>query len=65
MSHDFNTLPSLFQIANYGIGGHYGTHQDPMFVYKEPEYLAKLGDQEEYVTGDRMATFMLYLSDVR
>ena len=41
-------------------------HQDPMFVYKEPSYMAKLGKGEEkdYITGDRMATFMLYLSDV-
>ncbi|XP_059092577.1 prolyl 4-hydroxylase subunit alpha-2-like [Tigriopus californicus] len=53
----------MFQVANYGIGGHYGFHQDPMFVYKEPDYLAKLG-QDDYVTGDRMATLMLYLSDV-
>ena len=56
----------LLQIANYGIGGHYDTHQDSMFVYKEPDYMAKLGKAEEddYITGDRMATFMLYLSEV-
>ena len=37
-----------------------------MFVYKEPDYMAKLGKAEEdnYITGDRMATFMLYLSEV-
>ncbi len=35
-----------------------------MYLYKEPDYLAKLGEKQEYVTGDRMATFMLYLSDV-
>ena len=27
------------QVANYGIGGHYQSHQDPMFVYKEPDFL--------------------------
>ena len=37
-----------------------------MFVYKEPDYMAKLGKAEEdnYITGDRMATFMLYLAEV-
>lgn len=37
-----------------------------MFVYKEPDYMAKLGkaEEEDYITGDRMATFMLYLSEV-
>jgi hypothetical protein len=35
-----------------------------MFVYKEPDYMARLGKTEDYITGDRMATFMLYLSNV-
>ncbi len=35
-----------------------------MFVYKEPDFMAKLGKDKDYITGDRMATFMLYLSDV-
>lgn len=55
------------QIANYGIGGHYQSHQDPMFVYKEPGFLVysvEHKDSPPYVTGDRLATFMLYLSDV-
>ena len=56
------------QIANYGIGGHYGCHQDPMFVYKEPwDQLPKSLNKDNadiYITGDRMSTFMLYLSDV-
>ena len=29
------------QVANYGVGGHYQSHQDPMFVYKEPEFLVR------------------------
>ncbi len=57
------------QIANYGVGGHYNVHQDPMFVYKEPDFMAysveTIKGQTPYITGDRLATFMLYLSDVR
>ena len=56
------------QIANYGIGGHYQSHQDPMFVYKDPEFLVYSVENKNgrppYVTGDRLATFMLYLSEV-
>lgn len=55
------------QVANYGIGGHYTSHQDPMFVYKEPDFLVHSVENKNhppYVTGDRLATFMLYLSDV-
>ncbi|XP_037071261.1 prolyl 4-hydroxylase subunit alpha-1-like [Pollicipes pollicipes] len=52
----------MFQIVNYGIGGHYNYHDD--FLYKDatrhqfehtPDYLN---------SGDRIATFMFYLSDV-
>lgn len=60
-----------FQVANYGIGGHYSAHQDPMYVYKEPTDDPVLNIEEDphvkrqsYITGDRMATFMLYLSEV-
>ena len=57
------------QVANYGIGGHYESHQDPMFVYKDPEFMVySVEHQKEgklpYITGDRLATFMLYLSEV-
>lgn len=54
-------------MASYGIGGHYDLHQDPMYLYREPDYLARLGnaaDGHDYITGDRMVTFMLYLSNV-
>ena len=57
----------MLQIANYGIGGHYDTHQDPMFVYKEPDHVAQSIEtttEPSYPTGDRMTTFMLYLSEV-
>jgi len=54
------------QIANYGIGGHYESHQDPMFVYKEPDFTVYSVQEKKnpYPTGDRLATFMLYLSEV-
>ena len=59
---------NCLQIANYGIGGHYQSHQDPMFVYKDPEFLVYSVENKNgrppYVTGDRLATFMLYLSEV-
>ena len=38
-----------------------------MFLYKEPDYLAKSIETDSgpvYLTGDRMTTFMIYLSDV-
>ena len=60
------------QVANYGIGGHYTCHQDPAFVYAEPTDPPVLNtdrdptaEGEPYVTGDRMSTFMIYLSEVR
>ena len=53
------------QVAEYGIGGHYNVHQDPMFVYKEPTFLAESVEAvTPYLTGDRMSTLMYYLSDV-
>ena len=54
------------QIANYGIGGHYESHQDPMFVYKDPDFVIYSVQEKKnpYPTGDRLATFMLYLSEV-
>ena len=59
------------KVANYGIGGHYSAHQDPMFVYKEPTDEPVRNIEEDphvkrasYITGDRMSTFMIYLSEV-
>ncbi|XP_077307484.1 prolyl 4-hydroxylase subunit alpha-3 isoform X2 [Lithobates pipiens] len=45
-----------FQIVNYGIGGHYEPHFDHATSLKSPLYRTK--------TGNRMATFMIYLSPV-
>ena len=45
----------LLQVANYGIGGQYGLHTDPM-EFETPE--------KEIRRRNRKATFMFYLSDV-
>ena len=65
--YEFTKLYLLLQVANYGIGGFYESHQDPMFVYKEPDFLVHSVQETNpaYVTGDRLGTFMLYLSEVR
>ncbi|XP_064642567.1 prolyl 4-hydroxylase subunit alpha-1-like isoform X2 [Lineus longissimus] len=51
---------SGMQVLNYGIGGMYGPHVDIIGTYKDDEYdvnnLSPL--------GDRIATWLLYLSDV-
>lgn len=53
------------QIANYGIGGVYNAHPDP-FMYLEREMAqeeeSRLADS--VTRGDRLATFMAYLSSV-
>ncbi|KAH9375752.1 hypothetical protein HPB48_014636 [Haemaphysalis longicornis] len=46
------------QVGNYGVGGHYSPHPD----YGEPEEPAETRDS---VTGQRAATWLMYLSDVR
>ena len=58
-----------FDIDHYFGFGAFGNHQDPMFVYKEPtDDVSPIMNIEApprtYVTGDRMSTFMLYLSEV-
>jgi len=46
------------QVVNYGLGGHYGMHVDPIvFDTQDTEHVV-------YGSGDRLATFLLYLSDV-
>ncbi|XP_013779924.1 prolyl 4-hydroxylase subunit alpha-2-like [Limulus polyphemus] len=50
-----------YQIANYGIGGHYVPHQD--FIQSIKDNLFQLDDFEARA-GDRIATWMFYLSDV-
>lgn len=54
-----------YQVANYGIGGQYGPHFDSKGTFeKKPEIQAE--EQLFYkMVGDRIATFMAYLSDVQ
>ncbi|KAM7295154.1 prolyl 4-hydroxylase subunit alpha-2 [Ixodes scapularis] len=44
-----------YQLANYGIGGHYVPHHD---------YLAETLTSRHRLFGDRVATLMIYMSDV-
>ncbi|XP_042224788.1 prolyl 4-hydroxylase subunit alpha-3-like isoform X2 [Homarus americanus] len=54
------------QVLNYGIGGHYVMHSD-LFYKKFPEgrWNESLAGPHEYTPGDRLATWMFYLSDVK
>lgn len=54
-----------YQIANYGIGGQYGTHFDPS-GFLDQTYKKRPEHKGVYyqAVGDRIATFMIYLSDV-
>lgn len=53
----------MLQVANYGIGGHYNPHHDYLLVDKTAHELENIHPRE-LVLGDRIATFMFYLSDV-
>ena len=57
----------MFQVANYGIGGVYNAHPDPM-MYSDRAGSGDLDEDKkvDFITrGDRLATFMGYLSDVQ
>ncbi|XP_075524914.1 prolyl 4-hydroxylase subunit alpha-2-like isoform X2 [Dermacentor variabilis] len=53
----------IIQYNSYGPGGHYETHHDYLLQGLTEEELEQL-DQEDKESGDRIATFMFYLSDV-
>ena len=43
------------------------TGQDPLFVYKDHNYIAESVEaqgRDAYLTGDRMSTLMFYLTEV-
>ncbi|XP_066955575.1 prolyl 4-hydroxylase subunit alpha-2-like [Macrobrachium rosenbergii] len=54
----------MMQVSNYGIGGHYNPHHDYLLVDKTEDELRFNIHPRELVMGDRIATFMFYLSDV-
>ncbi|XP_059173648.1 prolyl 4-hydroxylase subunit alpha-3-like [Physella acuta] len=46
-----------FQVVNYGLGGHYEVHMDPLETVSSHSELKN--------SGERIATFLIYLSDVQ
>ncbi|XP_060073637.1 prolyl 4-hydroxylase subunit alpha-1-like [Ylistrum balloti] len=48
-----------FEVVNYGLGGHYLWHYDAL------DLLNKKNIDRDYELGDRIATWMFYLSDVQ
>ena len=57
-----------YQIANYGIGGQYGVHHDPHQFHGDSIFQEAQGHANSVfnkATGDRVATFMAYLSNVQ
>ncbi|RUS70863.1 hypothetical protein EGW08_021377, partial [Elysia chlorotica] len=59
---EVDTPSELFQVVNYGLGGLYAPHEDSVRASRNTgsETLRHLKN-----AGDRMATWMFYLSDVR
>jgi len=53
-----------FQVANYGIGGVYNHHPDPHDWQNPSKIIPEDQRHEAIINGDRVATFMGYLSDV-
>uniref|UniRef100_A0A0B7BN89 procollagen-proline 4-dioxygenase n=1 Tax=Arion vulgaris TaxID=1028688 RepID=A0A0B7BN89_9EUPU len=50
-----------FQVVNYGMGGHFSMHYDPLneITLSRPDMYV-----QAYQGGNRVATFLIYLSDV-
>lgn len=56
-----------YQVANYGLGGQYTPHPDAIGYHNEASITQKISDRyTRYysLVGDRLATFMVYLSNV-
>ncbi|XP_075729775.1 prolyl 4-hydroxylase subunit alpha-2 [Rhipicephalus microplus] len=53
----------ILQYNSYGPGGHYEPHHDYLFEGLTKEQLEDI-DETDKLSGDRIATFMFYLSDV-
>jgi len=53
----------MLQVANYMNGGHYSPHFDYVMKEKSPDHMIYLPGDNLYI-GDRLATWMFYLSEV-
>ncbi|KAM7294885.1 hypothetical protein ISCGN_024390 [Ixodes scapularis] len=60
---DSNFEAEPYQLANYGTGGHYLPHHDYLYdVYEDSDETDDFSRFPSY--GDRLATLMIYMSDV-
>ncbi|KAM7294886.1 prolyl 4-hydroxylase subunit alpha-1-like [Ixodes scapularis] len=60
---DSNFEAEPYQLANYGTGGHYLPHHDYLYdVYEDSDETDDFSRLPSY--GDRLATLMIYMSDV-
>ncbi|EEC17973.1 prolyl 4-hydroxylase alpha subunit, putative, partial [Ixodes scapularis] len=60
---DSNFEAEPYQLANYGTGGHYLPHHDYLYdVYEDSDETDDFSQFPSY--GDRLATLMIYMSDV-
>ncbi|KAK7086833.1 hypothetical protein SK128_010020 [Halocaridina rubra] len=60
-----NMAGEHIQVLSYGIGGHYDYHFDPLFKMEPEEKWNETGSKfEHYPSGDRLATWMFYLTEV-
>ncbi|KAK7086832.1 Prolyl 4-hydroxylase subunit alpha-3 [Halocaridina rubra] len=60
-----NMAGEHLQVLSYGIGGHYNFHYDPLLKIMPEEKWFEAGSKfENYPCGDRVATWMFYLSGV-
>ncbi|XP_069939749.1 prolyl 4-hydroxylase subunit alpha-2-like isoform X2 [Cherax quadricarinatus] len=54
------------QVLNYGIGGHYDEHMDVFYKgLQEGSWNQSLVYEKEFPAGDRIATWIFYLTDVK
>lgn len=64
LSTDYDKGDSeIFQYNSYGPGGHYEPHHDYLFEGLTDQQKEEM-DETDKTSGDRIATFMFYLSDV-
>ncbi|XP_063615193.1 prolyl 4-hydroxylase subunit alpha-1-like [Penaeus indicus] len=53
------------QVLSYGVGGHYQYHMDHFFkIYHRSQWNTTKADKGTLISGERLATWMFYLSDV-